>query len=60
MDMAIAILDGKSVNAPVTYNNKKIDVKSQQTKIDVVKKDNLKTIIIDSGYKTQANIDSAS
>ncbi len=50
MDMAVAILDGKTPETTGTYNNGRIDVKAKQTDVIVVDKDNVKKELIDSGY----------
>lgn len=48
--MAVDILDGKEPATDSSYNNEKIDVPSKQTPIVVVTKDNVKEVLVDSGY----------
>lgn len=48
--MAVDILDGKDPTTDSSYNNEKIDVPSKQTAIVVVTKDNVKEVLVDSGY----------
>ncbi len=48
--MAVDILDGKDPATDSSYNNEKIDVPSKQTPIVVVTKDNVKEVLVDSGY----------
>lgn len=48
--MAVDILDGKEPATDSTYNNESIDVPAKQTVINVVTKDNVKEVLIDSGY----------
>ncbi|NLZ49945.1 MAG: sugar ABC transporter substrate-binding protein [Clostridiales bacterium] len=50
IDMAKAVLEGKTPETTGTYNNEKIDVKAKQTEIQVVDKENVKSALIDSGY----------
>ncbi len=50
MDMAIAILESNVPQTDATYNNTMIDVPSKQTPVVVVTKDNVKDVLIDSGY----------
>jgi putative multiple sugar transport system substrate-binding protein len=48
--MAVAILGGKDPQTTGSYNNGKIDVKAKQTEVVVVKGDNVKSALVDSGY----------
>lgn len=48
--MAVAILGGKDPQTTGSYNNGKIDVKAKQTEVVVVKNDNVKSALVDSGY----------
>jgi putative multiple sugar transport system substrate-binding protein len=48
--MAVAILGGKDPQTTGSYNNGKIDVKAKQTEVVVVKSDNVKSALVDSGY----------
>lgn len=50
MSMAISVLEGNVPATDTSYNNQTIDVPSKQTDIAVVTKDNVKEILIDSGY----------
>jgi len=50
MGMAVDILDGKTPETNGEYDNGKIKVKSKQTDIIVVDKDNIKKELVDSGY----------
>lgn len=50
MGMAVDILDGKTPETTGSYNNGSIDVKAKQTDVIVVKQDNVKSELIDSGY----------
>lgn len=50
VDMAIAILEGKTPSTDSTYNNGNKDVPSKQTNIVVVTKENVKEALIESGY----------
>lgn len=50
VDMAVAILNGKTPVTDTTYNNEKIDVPAKETSIVVVTKDNVQNALIDSGY----------
>lgn len=50
IEMAVALLDGKEPQTTGSYNNGKIDVKAKQTEVIVVKSDNVKAALIDSGY----------
>lgn len=53
--MALAVLNGETVDTTTTYNNGKIDVPAKQTDIVVVTKDNVKEALIDSGYYEAAD-----
>jgi putative multiple sugar transport system substrate-binding protein len=48
--MAVDILDGKTPATTGSYNNGKINVKAKQTEVIVVKQDNVKAKLVDSGY----------
>ena len=48
--MAVAILGGKDPQTTGSYNNGKVDVKAKQTEVVVVKSDNVKSALVDSGY----------
>ena len=48
--MAIAILEGAAVDAPVITNNGAVDVPTKQTPVIVVDKDNVQEVLIDSNY----------
>lgn len=50
IEMAKAILDGKTPATTGSYNNGKVDVKAKQTEVIVVNKDNVKKALVDSGY----------
>jgi len=50
IDMALAILGGGEPQTTGSYNNGKIDVKAKQTEVIVVKSDNVKSALVDSGY----------
>ena len=50
IDMAVALLGGKEPQTTGSYNNGKIDVKAKQTEVVVVKADNVKAALVDSGY----------
>lgn len=50
MNMAIEVIKGNTPATDTTYNNGVIDVKSKQTPIVVVTKDNVKATLIDSKY----------
>ncbi|MDF2840103.1 MAG: hypothetical protein K0Q99_875 [Clostridia bacterium] len=50
IEMAVAILGGKEPQTTGSYNNGKIDVKAKQTEVVVVKNDNVKAALVDSGY----------
>ncbi|MCR5719625.1 MAG: sugar-binding protein [Lachnospiraceae bacterium] len=59
VQMATAILNGSDVSTDTTYNNGNKDVPSKQTPITVVTKDNFQSVLIDSGYISQADFDAA-
>lgn len=48
--MAQKILAGETPETSTTYNNGNIDVPSKQTAVDVVTKDTVQSLLIDSGY----------
>lgn len=48
--MAQKILAGETPETDTTYNNGNIDIPSKQTNVDVVTKDTVKSLLIDSGY----------
>jgi putative multiple sugar transport system substrate-binding protein len=50
MGMAVDILDGKTPVTTGSYNNGSTEVKAKQTDVIVLEKDNVKSILIDSGY----------
>jgi putative multiple sugar transport system substrate-binding protein len=50
MNMAINIIEGKTPQTDSTYNNQTKDIPSKQTPVVVVTKDNVKQVLIDSGY----------
>lgn len=50
MNMAIAVLEGKAIETGASYNNGVIDVPAKQTDVVVVTADNVKEILIESGY----------
>lgn len=50
MNMAIAVIEGKTPTTDSNYNNGSMDVPSKQTPVVVVTKDNVKSALIDSGY----------
>lgn len=50
ISMAVSLLEGKEPQTTGSYNNGKIDVKAKQTEVIVVKADNVKSALIDSGY----------
>lgn len=50
IEMAKAILGGSEPQTTGSYNNGKIDVKAKQTEVVVVKQDNVKAALVDSGY----------
>ncbi|MDR0197051.1 MAG: sugar-binding protein [Oscillospiraceae bacterium] len=55
MDMAVAIIEGKTVNAPASYNNGVKDVPSKQTAVVAVDKNNVKKELIDTGYYKESD-----
>ena len=57
--MAAAILNNTQPTTDTTYNNGSVDVPSKQTAVTVVTADNYQEVLIDSGYYTQDQIDSA-
>ncbi|WP_163192439.1 sugar-binding protein [Clostridium thermarum] len=50
INMAVAILEGKTPETTGSYENGKIAVKAKQTEVIVVKQDNVKSALIDSKY----------
>jgi putative multiple sugar transport system substrate-binding protein len=48
--MAVSLLKGEKPETTGSYNNKKVDVPAKQTKVIVVDKSNVKSVLIDSGY----------
>jgi putative multiple sugar transport system substrate-binding protein len=50
MNMAIEILQGKTPQTDAFYNNQAIDVPSKQSPVVVVTEDNVKSVLIESGY----------
>jgi putative multiple sugar transport system substrate-binding protein len=50
MGMAISVLDGNTPATTGAYNNGEVEVKAKQTDVIVVKQDNVKKELIDSGY----------
>jgi putative multiple sugar transport system substrate-binding protein len=50
MNMALDIIDGKTPATDTTYNNLAKDIPSKQTKVVVVTKENVREVLIDSGY----------
>ena len=50
MNMAIEIIQGKTPQTDAFYNNTIIDVPSKQSPVIIVSKDNVKEVLIDSGY----------
>lgn len=54
VEMAVAILKGETPVTDVNYNNEVKDVPAKETPIVVVTKENLKEVLIDSGYYAEA------
>lgn len=50
MDMAIKVMEGNKPETDTTYDNGKVEVPAKQTPVVVVTKDNVKEVLIDSGY----------
>lgn len=50
MELAIAVMDGKAPKMDSSYDNGVIKVPSKQSPITVVTKDNVKKVLINSGY----------
>lgn len=48
--MAVSILNGEAPDTDTTYDNEVIEVPSKQTDVTVVTKDNVQSVLIDSGY----------
>lgn len=48
--MAVSILNGETPATDTTYNNGVVDVPAKQTDIVVITQDNVKSVLIDSGY----------
>lgn len=55
INMAVKVLEGETPATDATYNNGKINVKSKQVEIIVVKKDNVKAKLIDTNYYKQTD-----
>ena len=58
-EMAAAIINGTTPVTDTTYDNGVISVPAKQTAVTVVTADNYKAELVDSGYYTQEDIDSA-
>ena len=50
MNMAIEILEGKTPQTDAAYFNQAVDVPAKQTPVVIVTQDNVKSVLIDSGY----------
>jgi putative multiple sugar transport system substrate-binding protein len=50
INAAVALLEGKTPNAKGSYNNGKVDVQAIQSPVVTVDKNNVKAVLIDSGY----------
>ena len=50
IDMAVAVLEGKTPSTTGSYNNKAADIPAKQTEVIVVEQSNVKSALIDSGY----------
>lgn len=50
IDMAVALVEGKTPQTTGAYDNGKINVKAKQTEVIVVEQSNVKAKLIDSGY----------
>ncbi len=50
IDMAVAILSGKTPETTGSYNNNATDVQAKQTEVVVVDNANVKAALVDSGY----------
>ena len=48
--MAISVLNNETPKTDTTYNNGKKDVPAKQTEIVVVNQENVKAVLVDSGY----------
>lgn len=57
VEMAKAILNGDTVSTDTTYDNGSIEVPAKQTAVTVVTADNYKSVLVDSGYYTQEEIE---
>ncbi len=55
IDAAVALLKGQAPAAQGTYNNGMIDVPMLQSPVVTVDKENVKTVLIDSGYLKASN-----
>ena len=55
MRWAVAILNGEVPETDTTYDNGVKEVPSKQTAIQVVTKDNVQEVLIDSGYYEAAD-----
>lgn len=54
VEMAVAILKGETPVTDVNYNNEVKEVPAKETPIVVVTKENVKEVLIDSGYYSEA------
>ena len=52
---AVAVLEGKKPETTSSYNNGKIDVPAKQSEVVVVDKNNVQTVLFDSGYYNAAD-----
>jgi putative multiple sugar transport system substrate-binding protein len=50
MNMAIEILEGRQPQTDASYFNQVVDVPAKQTPVVIVTQDNVKSVLIDSGY----------
>jgi len=50
MNMAIEVLQGKTPATDAVYNNLVMDVPAKQTPVVIVTQDNVRDVLIDSGY----------
>lgn len=55
MNIAISLIEGNEPQTDTTYNNLAIDVPSKQTQVVVVTQENVREILIDSGYYNAAD-----
>ncbi len=56
INLAVDILSGKDVNVTKLYNNGVIDVLSITTDVQIITKDNVEEILIDTGYYTEEEV----